>query len=178
MAEFKGQTSVIIQAPVEQVYNYLADFPRHPEWVQNLSKVTQISAGSVGVGTTFKTEEGPPPVTFGQKLWIMVYFLAGVFGGAKPYSEAKITALETNHRIAWQAGIRKGTGFFNFAEWEFELKPQGAATHLTQRFNWKPQNRTAERMVRVAGTAGLERSCAVSLAQLKHRLEQPTNSKN
>lgn len=175
MSEFKGQTSVTIQAPVEQVYAYLADFERHPEWVENLSKVTQITSGPVGVGTTFKTEEGPPPASASAKLKMMVHFMTGVFSGAKPYSEAKITALETNHRIAWQAGIPKGAGFFNFAEWEFEFEPQGSATHLTQRFHWQPQEPAAERMVATVGAAGLERSCAVSLAQLKRRLEQSTN---
>lgn len=57
------------------------------------------------------------------------------------------------------------------------LEPQGAATHLTQRFCWKPQNpTTAERMVGAAGSEGLEKAVAVSLAQLKRRLE--TSSPN
>jgi uncharacterized membrane protein len=175
MSEFKGQTSITIQAPVEKVYAYLLDFPRHTEWAQNLSKVTQISVGPIAVGTTFKTEEGPPPVPLWAKLKMMVQFVAGVLSGAKPYSEAKITALETNRRIGWQAGIPKGSGFFNFAEWEFVLEPQGAATHLTQRFHWKPQEPGAARMVGAAGSDGLERACAVSLTQLKQRLEQSSN---
>jgi hypothetical protein len=102
---------------------------------------------------------------------MMASFMQGIFGGAKPYSEAKITALESPRRIAWQAGIPKGDGFFNFAEWEFALEPQGNATHLTQRFHWKPQNPTAERMVAAAGVEGLEHAVAVNLARLKRRLE-------
>lgn len=176
MNEYKGQVAITIQAPAQQVYDYLADFRRHPEWVDNLSQVTQLSTGPIGVGTTFKTQEGPPPVTSRlEKLRMMVHFVAGVLGGARPYSEATITALEPHRRIAWQAGIPQGAGFFNFAEWEFVLEPEGSATRLTQRFHWKPQNPTAEHMVGAAGAAGLERACAVSLAQLKRRLEGRPN---
>jgi hypothetical protein len=102
---------------------------------------------------------------------MMVPFVLGLLGGAKPYSEAKITALESPDRIARQAGIPKGDGFFNFAEWEFVLEDQGNATHLTQRFNWKPQTPTAERMVSAAGVEGLEDAVTVNLTRLKHRLE-------
>jgi hypothetical protein len=59
---------------------------------------------------------------------MMIYFISGVTSGAKPYSEAEITALEPGRRIAWRAGIPKGTGFFNLAEWEFILEPRGQDT--------------------------------------------------
>jgi uncharacterized membrane protein len=36
MPEYKGQSAITIQAPVDRVYAYLADFRRHPEWVKNL----------------------------------------------------------------------------------------------------------------------------------------------
>jgi uncharacterized membrane protein len=175
MSEFKGQSSVTIQAPVEKVYTYLADFRRHPEWAQNLSKVTQTSSGPIGIGTTFKTEEGPPPVALGQKLKMMLHFMSGVLSGAKTYSEAKITALEPNRRIAWQAGVPKGDGYLSFAEWEFSLEPQGNATHLTQHFRYAPPDPRGQRMIGAAGVEGLERAVGVSLAQLKRRLEQPSN---
>lgn len=175
MTEFKGQTSVIIQAPVEKVYAYLVDFRRHPEWAQNLTRVTQLSSGPIGIGTLFKTEEGPPPVPSGTKLKMMFHFIRGLISGAKPFSEAKITALEPNHRIAWQAGIPKGEGFFNFAAWEFVLEPNHTSTHVIQRFHWKPQNPTAEQMVGAAGVQGLESACAISLAHLKRQLEQTSS---
>jgi uncharacterized protein YndB with AHSA1/START domain len=172
MSDYKGETSIMIQAPIETVYVYLADFTKHAEWAKNIYKVTQTSAGPLGVGTTFKTQEGPPPVLLVQKLRLMLHFLLGLVGGAKPYSEAKITGLEPPHRIAWQAGIPKGSGFFNFAEWEFVLKAQGTATHLTQHFHWKPQTPIAERMVRAAGVEGLKQAVGVNLCELKHRLER------
>ena len=171
MPEYKGQSTITIEVPIDRVYAYLADFRRHPEWAMNLSKVTQVTPGPVAVGTVFKAQEGAPPVQMGQKVKMMVSVTLGILGGAKPYSEAKITALESPDRIAWQAGMPKGAGFFNFAEWEFVLSTQGNATQLTQRFHWKPQTPTAERMVAAAGAKGLEDAVAVNLTRLKHRLE-------
>jgi hypothetical protein len=172
MHDYEGQAIVTIQAPIDRVYTYLADFRRHPEWVKNLSKVTQVTPGPIAVGTVFKTQEGPPPVRAGQKLKMMLSFVQGILSGAKPYSEATITAMEAPGRIAWQAGIPKGDGFFNFAEWEFVLEEQDNNTLLTQCFHWKPQNATAERMVSAAGVEGLEEAVSVNLTQLKHRLEE------
>jgi hypothetical protein len=103
---------------------------------------------------------------------MMLYFLTGVLSGAKTYSRAEITALEPDRRIAWQAGVPKGDGYFNRAQWEFLLEPQGQTTRLTQRFTYQPQNGLSRRMVDAAGVGGLERACAASLAQLKQRLER------
>jgi uncharacterized membrane protein len=171
MSEVTGQTSIVINTPVPEVYTYLLDFTRHPEWVKNLQRVRQESNGPIRVGTTFQTQEGPPPVTFGQKLAMMFYFMTGVLSGAKTYSRAEITGLEPNRRIAWKAGVPKGDGYFNLAHWEVLLEPQGQATRLTQRFIYQPQNGVAQRMVNAAGANGLEQACTVSLGQLKQRLE-------
>jgi uncharacterized membrane protein len=175
MSAFKGQTSITIQAPVEKVYAYLVDFPRHPEWAQNLSKVTQISPGPIQVGTMFKTTEGPPPVPSGRKIRMMFHFIVGLMSGARPYSEAKITALEMNRRIAWQAGVPKKDSYLNFAEWEFIFESQGNATYLIQQFCYAPPDPRGQRMLDAAGVAGIEQACAVSLNQLKKRLEQASN---
>lgn len=172
MNDISGQVSIVIEAPMSELYTYLLDFTRHPEWVKNLQRVRQESNGPVQVGTTFQTQEGPPPVTLRQKLPMMFYFLTGVLSGAKTYSRAEITGLEPNRRIAWKAGVPKGDGYFNLAHWEIVLEPQGQATCLTQRFVYQPQNSISRRMIAAAGTGGLEQACALSLLQLKQRLEQ------
>lgn len=178
VVEFKGQTSISIQVPIERVYAYLVDFQNHPEWAQNLNKVTKRSPGTIAVGTVFRTEEGPPPVPLGTRLKMMVHFMSGVFSGAKTYSEAKITALETNRRIAWEAGIPKGDHFLSFAEWEFILVPQGNFTQLTQHFRYAPSDSSGQRMIGAAGTEGLTRACSVNLERLKIHLEQSSNGKH
>lgn len=172
MSEYKGETSVIIQSPSEAVYTYLADFTRHPEWVKNVSKITQLSSGPIKVGTVFKAQEGAPPVSLTKRLRMVFHILVGVLGGAKLYSQATITALEPPRRIAWQAGIPKGDGFFNVADWEFVLEEQGANTRVTQHFHWRPQHSQAEHMVSVVGVEGLKEAVMVNLLELKDRLEK------
>lgn len=171
MNEIRGQTTILIQAPVGNVYDYLLDFTRHPEWVKNLQKVSQEQSGPVEVGTTFQTQEGPPPVALGQQLRMMFHFVRGLLSGSKGYSRAEITGLEPNRRIAWKAGVPKGEGYFNLAHWEILLEDRGAFTHLTQRFVYQPQTAIAQRMMSAAGAAGIEKACQVSLQQLKARLE-------
>jgi hypothetical protein len=170
--EPRGETSVVVQAQAQAVYDYLLDFTRHSEWVDNLSKVSQVSQGPIGVGTVFRAQEGPPPVSLMKKLRMMVYFIAGLTGGAKPYSQAEITGLEPGRRIAWRAGVPKGAGYFNLAEWELVLEPQAQGTRIIQRFHYIPQTPTAERMVGAVSAADLEKACAASLERLKKVLEQ------
>ena len=67
MPDYQGQSAITIQAPIDRVYAYLADFRRHPEWAKNLSKVTQVTPGPIAVGTVFKTQEGEPPCGWDNK---------------------------------------------------------------------------------------------------------------
>ena len=52
-----GETAVTIRVPAQDLYDYLLDFTRHPEWVQNLSKVSKVSGGPVGVGSIFEASD-------------------------------------------------------------------------------------------------------------------------
>jgi uncharacterized membrane protein len=174
MQEFSGETSVVIQAPTQTVYEYLADLGRHSEWVENLAKVWQVSPGTSGVGTIYRAQESAPPVPPLTKMRMMYFFIVGLITGTKPYSEAEITALEPGKRIAWLAGLRKGTGWFNRAQWELLLEPQAGATRVTQRFRYMPQTSTAARMIGSAGAAGIAQACAVSLRRLKEVMEART----
>lgn len=173
MNEVRGKTSIMIEAPVTAVYDYLADFTRHPEWVKNVQKVTPMNGSRARVGARFKTQEGPPPVAIQKRLRMMVHFMRGLFSGAKSYSIAEMTGLEPNKRIAWRGGIPKGGGYFNVSEWEIILQAQGEATLVTQHFCYQPQTAIAHQMIAAAGNKGIEQACAVNLAQLKQRLEQP-----
>ena len=172
MQEITGETTVTIQAPPHKLYEYLADLSKHSEWVENVSKITQVTPGKVGVGTLFRTQESSPPVGSFAKVRMMFFFIVGLISGVKPYSEAEITALEPDRRIAWKAGLRKGDGWFNRAEWELIVEPQGNGSRLTQRFHYMPQTATAARMIQVAGADGITQACQVSLLRLKAMLEK------
>jgi len=51
---FSRQFSVDVNAPVEQVFAYVTDLKRHPEWSNNKMEM-KVEGGPVGVGTTFET---------------------------------------------------------------------------------------------------------------------------
>jgi uncharacterized protein YndB with AHSA1/START domain len=178
METMQGETEQLINVPPAMLYRYVLDFTRHPEWVANLSKVSQITPGAIGVGTIFRAQEGPPPVPLLTKLRMMRHFIFGLLSGAKPYSQAEITALEPGQRIAWRAGIPRGAGYFNLAEWELILQPQGQATRLIQRFCYRPQALGAARMIAAAGVGGIEQACTVNLVRLQAVAEQQLNHYN
>lgn len=51
---FSKEYSVDINAPVEQVWAYVTDLKRHPEWSNNTMEM-RVDGDTVGVGTTFET---------------------------------------------------------------------------------------------------------------------------
>ena len=44
---------IMIDAPPEEVFTYIADLGRHPEWAQHKIEIKQTSPGEVRVGSTF-----------------------------------------------------------------------------------------------------------------------------
>jgi uncharacterized protein YndB with AHSA1/START domain len=80
--------SILVSAPVDKVFTYLADLSRRIEWAQE-KQVTITSPGPVRVGTTFKTvTEGPE---------------------YRSYSNYQVTEFVPGERLAWETeslGIR------------------------------------------------------------------------
>ncbi len=173
LAELSGQASVLIAAPVEQVFAYMADFSRHAEWNRNIYKIWQTSKGPAGVGTRYKSMEGAPPAPISQQLKAMGQVMAGMFDGAKPLSEAEITLLEPPHRIGWVGIFPHAAGEFNRAEWDVRLMSEGEATRVVQRFRYLPKTAAARKMLAALGDAtGIAQACSINLGQLRKRLEQ------
>ncbi|HEX7587309.1 MAG TPA: SRPBCC family protein [Anaerolineae bacterium] len=103
-----NEVTIDIAAPIEKVYQYLADLRRHSEWSMSASKIEQMTPGEIGVGTEFKASEELP-----QKL----------------ESFARMTALDAPTRIAWES-----TDYQVFrTNWEIVLSAQNGGTHLVQR---------------------------------------------
>ncbi len=46
---------MVIDAPADRVYEYVADFTKHVEWSGDDLEVTKTSDGPVAVGATFST---------------------------------------------------------------------------------------------------------------------------
>jgi uncharacterized protein YndB with AHSA1/START domain len=131
MPKVSFDTSVLINAPVETVYNYVADFPRHVEWNEEPLKMTPLQDGSVEVGNKYQTDEANPSnLSFGQKVMFAVAEpVMKLMYGAQDYTEAEITALEPNQRIAWKARLPSTKkGDLMRMSWEIHLQGQDDST--------------------------------------------------
>lgn len=54
MARVQGQ--ILIQRPVEEVFDFVADERNEPRYNPQMRRAEQTSAGPIGVGTTFQAE--------------------------------------------------------------------------------------------------------------------------
>ena len=110
---WRSEVSIDIDAPVAEVYRYLADFPQHREWSSAaMTYLKQLTPGPIGVGSEFEAAETVP---------------------GKVVTRSRITALEPNRRIAWHAWLWKLTA----VDWEFVLSSRDGTTHLVQRSAWQ-----------------------------------------
>ena len=170
MTEFNSERTVVIQAPMAAVYEYVSDFPRHVEWNHQPTKMTKISDGPVGVGSVFRTKEQPPRTM----PWVMklIFPLLGKLMGSMDYTEAEITALDSNRHVTWkaEAPLKKG-GFLAKAEWEINLEPQGEDTLVTQGVHFQFFGKMAERMDAEKLAQDVGKETAANLAQLKTIME-------
>ena len=110
---WQSEVSIDIDAPVSEVYRYLADFPRHQEWASaRMEYLKQRTAGPIQVGSEFDAAETVP---------------------FRAITHGRITALEPGSRIAWHAWLSRGSAF----DWEFLLSDGASGTHLVQRTKWR-----------------------------------------
>jgi uncharacterized protein YndB with AHSA1/START domain len=124
------QGNIHIRVPVEQVYRYLADFPRHCEWAQTLERMEQIRAGnSAGVGTQYLTTER-------QAMQADRRPREALTRGMRVKTICEIRELTPNRRIAWHAHTApKASGLY--ADLAFEFAPvEEGGTLLTQHYHF------------------------------------------
>ena len=118
---------IVIQQPVERVFEYLTDVEKHVEWSGTLSfgleRINKLTDGPLGVGSRFRS--------VGK-----LSHRAGV------EDNSTVTELEPNERLAWET-VSEGAGQENTFRWAYTLRPRGDATNLTytlleRRFDPKP----------------------------------------
>ncbi|MFN2616393.1 MAG: SRPBCC family protein [Thermoleophilaceae bacterium] len=97
---------ITINAPVEKVFAYVSDFPRHAEWAEHGLQVTKTSEGPVGVGTTYSTE-------------------AKQFGTQR--EQSTITDVKPNELFGWDS-----KGALGVAHHWFAIRAEGGSTVLTK----------------------------------------------
>ncbi len=175
MPGYTSERSVVIHAPVEVVYDYVSDFPRHVEWNHQPIEMTKLTDGPVGIGSKFRTQEQlPSSAPWVQKLlWPLMKRMLGV----TDYTDAEITALESKQRVAWKAvlPLRNG-GIGARSEYELRLRPQGDATLLTQYTELEFLGKIAERMNVDTAAKINDTEMERNLARLKEIVEAQTAS--
>jgi hypothetical protein len=135
MAKFSYQTDVHIHAPIEKVYRYLADFPRHVEWNHQPQSMTALTGGDPVVGSQYRTEESSPSnMPFLRKIIMsMMAPLGRVLFKMDGYTIAEITDLTSNKRVAWTAHMpdREGKKLMQM-HWELLLDERDGGVLVTQ----------------------------------------------
>lgn len=144
---WETETAIDITAPVETVYQYLADFPRHAEWSTGVEELVPVGQGPVTVGMELKATEKVP---------------------ARFTSFTCITDLEPGRRIAWESW----DGRTMKVKWAFELSPQNDRTHLVQRARVEPTSLVGRILLTILRKRQIPKENAQSLAQIKANLEK------
>src|SRR5262245_55469352 len=89
--------NVQIEAPAEQVYTYLAEFPRHAEWAQTVERLDLLRPGDAsGVGAVYRTVER-------QAMQSDRKPYERLTKGMKVVTICEVRELSPSRRIAWHA---------------------------------------------------------------------------
>lgn len=140
--------TVVVNAPVDAVYSYVADFPeRAPAFIPGLNRIENVSTPSAGPGQTWDYEFN----------WF----------GLVISGNSKCTRLERPTLYEFQTV----TG--NRSTWQYRFEPDGAATRVTLSVDYD----VPETMLARFATQGVlqsmnEQRAAETLANLKGLVEE------
>ncbi|MGH2534521.1 MAG: SRPBCC family protein [Thermomicrobiales bacterium] len=145
---WQSDVSTDIAAPVDEVFSYLADFPRHKEWSRSVTDIAPVATNDpFGVGSEYSARESVP---------------------TKFTSYTRITAVDPPRHIAWDSADRR----MMRVEWSFELSPRNSGTHLIQRSHWQPTNVLGRAVFAVMRRRQIPKENRQSLERIKAILEE------
>jgi uncharacterized membrane protein len=138
------EKSIIIQRPVEEVFNYVSNLTHSAEWQSGLTEVRQITEQPLGVGTR--------------------YALVRTFMGRKMEANNEITELNPGVKVAFKTI----SGPIPL-EASYQFEPAEMGTKLTLKIEMQPKGfvSLAEPLI----SASLQRDVQASLNVLKNMLE-------
>ena len=120
------QGSVHINAPVSEVYRYLADFARHSEWDHSATRLEQVEKGDAnGIGAQWRSYEKLDSLQSdkGRKPLLQLHGNVGV-------AVREVRELVPNKRIAWHSYPVPRMGVT--ADVAFDLVEENDGTKLSQ----------------------------------------------
>jgi uncharacterized protein YndB with AHSA1/START domain len=141
------ESQVQISAPPEEVFAYLSDLEKHPEWSHSM-EVKKTSEGQVGVGASYRSK--------GKNL------------GITANETVEVTEHRPNERFGWRTTGAMGMKF----GWSFELSPQEGGTLLIERF--EPPSGLVAGLIGKLTEAPTRKAMREGLGRIKERLEGAT----
>ena len=171
------QGVVDVDAPVERVYDYLADFLKHCEWAQTLERMELEQPGqSNGVGAVYLTYERqamqsdrPPQGPMPDK-------------GFKGKTKCTVTELVPTRRIAWKAHpVPVSMGIHAALSFDLEPAPNGGTIvkqNIQMHQPWLPTQIFARAVFRMNPAEMAPRGEAqwqASLDNIRQLLSVPAN---
>jgi len=142
MATMEFQTQ--ISAPPEEVFAYLSDLEKHPEW-SHCMEIKKTSEGPVGVGASYRSK--------------------GKNFGITANDTVEVTEHQPNVRFGWRTTGAMGMKF----GWSFELQPKEGGTLLIERF--EPPSGLAGSIIGLAARSSTRKAMQEGLANIKEKLE-------
>ncbi len=135
---------VQINAPPEEVFAYLSELEKHPEW-SHCMEIKKNSEGAVGVGAIYRSK--------------------GKNFGITANETVEVTEHQPNERFAWQTTGAVGMKF----GWSFEMRPQGGGTLLIERFD--PPSGVVGSLINTLAGSSTRKAMQEGLANIKGKLE-------
>lgn len=109
----KGEVSVDIDRPIEEVFAYISDPANVPEWMSAMVENALEGSGPIGVGSRIKG--------------------VGKLLGRRLDFASEVTQYDPPHRLAFRAVISPGKG----GQGELHLESIGQRTRLHYRAEWE-----------------------------------------
>ncbi len=145
MATIEFQTQ--IKAAPEEVFAYLSDLEKHPEW-SHCMEIEKTSEGQVGVGASYRSK--------------------GKNFGITANETVEVTEHQPNERFAWRTTGAMGMKF----GWSFELSPQEGGTLLIERF--EPPSGLMGSFISLTAGSSTRKAMQEGLGRIKEKLEGAT----
>lgn len=138
------ESQVQISASPEEVFAYLSDLEKHPEWSHSL-EVKKTSEGQVGVGASYRSK--------------------GKNFGITASETVEVTEHRPNERFAWRTTGAMGMKF----GWSFKLTPREGGTLLIERF--EPPSGLMAGLIGKLTESPTRKAMQEGLGRIKVRLE-------
>ena len=145
MATIEFQTQ--INAAPEEVFAYLSDLEKHPEW-SHCMEIEKTSEGPVGVGSSYRSR--------------------GKNFGITANETVEVTEHQPNERFGWRTTGAMGMKF----GWSFEMTPQEGGTLLIERF--EPPSGLMGSFISLTAGSSTRKAMQEGLGRIKEKLEGAT----